>query len=275
MNPPSSTLTSTATLTATAVAGSVPAATRPASMASRITILAAGSAIYALFLATFLYVIAFVGDVFVPKTIDSGAAGPLGVAIAVNGAFLALFALQHAIMARPEFKARWTKVVPRAIERSLFVLATCTILLLMVWQWRPMPGIVWETSGALAWGLIGLSALGWLTVLVSTFLIDHFELFGLRQVVLHALGKPYEPPRFRERALYKLVRHPIMLGFLIAFWATPVMTQGHLLFALLTTGYILVGVQLEERDLVRAHGERYLNYRRRVRGILPLPKRAA
>lgn len=265
MNPPTS---------ASAVAGAAPAASRPASMASRITILAAGTAIYALFLATFLYMIAFVGNVFVPKTIDSGSAGPLGVAIAVNAAFLALFAVQHAIMARPGFKARWTRVVPREIERSLFVLAASVILCLMVWQWRPMPGIVWQTSGALAWALTGLSALGWLIVLVSTFLIDHFELFGLRQVVLHALGKPYEPPRFRERALYKLVRHPIMLGFLIAFWATPVMTQGHLLFALLTTGYILVGVQLEERDLVRVHGDSYLDYRRRVRGILPLPKRA-
>ena len=247
----------------------------PPSTSSRALSLLYGSLIYVGFLGVFLYTIGFVAGVIVPKDIDDGTPVPLGEALLVNGGFLALFAVQHAVMARRSFKERWTRIVPRQIERSTFVLATITILSLMYWQWRPMPEVVWSVTGAAAWVLAALAALGWGTVLLSTFLIDHFELFGLRQVVLHALGRPYEPPRFRERSLYRVVRHPLMLGFLLAFWCAPTMTVGHLFFAGLCTGYILVGVRMEERDLVAAHGEAYLDYRRRVPGLLPLPRRTA
>lgn len=241
----------------------------------RAAILVYGSAVYALFLATFLYLIGFVAGAFVPKHIDSGPAGPIAPALLGNALLLGLFAVQHAIMARPWWKQRWTRIVPVAAERSTFVLTTCMVLAVMVWFWQPLPGVVWRVEGAPAVGLHVVAACGWAIVLVSTFLIDHFELFGLRQVVLQFVGRPYTAPRFRERALYKLVRHPLMLGFLIAFWAAPVMTVGHLFFAAMCTAYILVGVRLEERDLVRAHGSAYRDYRRRVRGLLPLPRRVA
>jgi len=247
----------------------------PASALHRVLTLIYGVSVYTFFLGTFLYAIGFVANAVVPKGIDSGAVGPIGTALLVNGAFLALFAVQHAIMARPAFKRRWTKIVPQAAERSTFVLATCAILASMFWLWQPMPGVVWHVEGPVAIALWTLSGLGWATVLVSTFLIDHFELFGLRQVVIHALGRPFQPARFRERGIYKLARHPLMLGFLVAFWATPHMTWGHLFFAVMCTGYIAVGLQMEERDLVAAHGEKYLDYRRRVRSILPLPRRAS
>lgn len=252
---------------------SAPAATP--SLAKRLLVLAYGGAVYLFFLGTFLYVMGFLFRAVVPKHVDSGAPGPLLEALLVNGGFLALFALQHAVMARPAFKRRWTRLVPAVVERSTFVLATCTILSLMVWQWRPMPEVVWHVEGPAAVALWSLSALGWGIVLLSTFLIDHFELFGLRQVVVHFLGRPAESPRFQERSLYRLVRHPLMLGFLIAFWSTPIMTVGHLFFAVMCTGYILVGVRIEERDLIAVHGEAYLDYRRRVPGILPLPRRAS
>lgn len=231
--------------------------------------------VYVLFLATFHYMIAFVSGVLVPKHVD----GPLPAAgsdpwlsAAINAGLLGLFALQHALMARRWFKAWITRRIPKVAERSTFVLATCLVLGLLVLCWRPIPDLVWQVEGVGRWVLHGVGALGWLVVLVSTFLIDHFELFGLRQGVLHLLGRPYEAPTFRERALYRLVRHPIMVGFLLAFWGAPVMTAGHLLFAALATSYIFVGVALEERDLVRTHGEKYLEYRRRVRAFLPLPR---
>ena len=242
---------------------------------SRTLSLAYGVLTYGLFLATFLYVLCFVMGWYVPITIDGGRAASLTEALLVNGGFLALFAVQHTIMARRAFKRWWTRYVPVQIERTTFVLITCLILIGMVWQWRAMPSVVWQVEGAFAWALTGISLAGWGTVLLSTFLIDHFDLFGLRQVVRHFQGKPHEGPRFRERSLYKRVRHPLMLGFLVAFWATPVMTVGHLFFAAMCTGYILVGLQIEERTLVAEHGQNYRDYQRRVPMLIPLPRKGA
>ena len=254
---------------------SVAPAAAPASAVSRFASLLYGSLVYVLFLGTFLYMIGFVAGAIVPKHIDSGTPSPLGLTLLINGGFLALFAIQHTIMARPAFKARWTRIVPAQVERSTFVLVTCAILIGMIWQWRPLPGVVWHLEGPVATALWVLSGLGWATVLVATFLINHFDLFGLRQVVSHFLGGRLAAPKFYERGLYRIVRHPLMTGFLIAFWATPHMTWGHLLFAGGCTGYILFGLMVEERDLIREHGELYLDYRRRVRGLLPLPRRSA
>ncbi len=237
--------------------------------------LAYGSLAYVCFLGTFLYAIGFVTGFLVPKTVDGGASAGWTEALLVNGGFLALFAVQHTIMARRAFKRRWTRIVPAVIERSTFVLVTCAILVGMFWQWRHMPGTVWAVEGPIAWLLAGVGLLGWGVVLLSSFLIDHFELFGLRQVVRNFLGKLPEAPQFRERSLYRRVRHPLMLGFLLAFWFTPVMSMGHLFFAAMCTGYILVGVRIEEATLVAEHGASYLDYRRRVPGLLPLRRPVA
>lgn len=245
------------------------------SFLARAASLVYGAGIYAGFLATFLYAIAFVSGVLVPTDVNGGRPATLTEALLVNGGILALFALQHTIMARRSFKARWTEIVPVHLERSTFVLVTCLILGTLFWQWRALPGVVWHVEGAAAVALWTLSGLGWATVLVATFLIDHFELFGLRQTVLYALGRDHTQPRFVERSLYKLVRHPLMLGFLVAFWATPHMTTGHLVFAITTTAYILVAIQIEERDLVGLHGDQYREYRKQVGMIIPWPKRAA
>jgi methanethiol S-methyltransferase len=234
-----------------------------------------GVVAYALFLGAFGYAIGFVGNLVVPKGVDSGVAGPLGTALLVDLALLTLFAVQHSGMARPAFKRWWTRIVPEPIERSTYVLLASSALIALFAFWRPLPGIVWQVSAPVAVALLwGSFALGWTIVLLSTFMIGHFDLFGLRQVWLHLRERARPADRFRTPALYRFVRHPIMLGFLIAFWSTPVMTFGHLWFALVTTGYILVAVQLEERDLVRAHGESYRRYQSEVRAFLPLPRAA-
>ena len=230
-----------------------------------------GVATYAFFFGTFLYLIGFVGNWIVPKSIDSGIpAGSTAGAITTNVLLLALFAVQHTIMARPGFKAWWTRWVPWHVERSTFVLLSTAILALMAWQWRPLPAVVWRVDAPMMAALLsGISLAGWGIVFVATFLIDHFELFGLQQTVQYARQRKVEGPAFKERLFYRWVRHPLMLGFLIAFWATPVMSQGHLLFAVVTTAYTLVAIQIEEQTLVYLHGNRYRDYQNRVSMLLP------
>lgn len=242
---------------------------------SRTLVLLYGAACYLVFLATFLYAIGFVAGFGVPKHIDNGIAGAVPLALLVDAALLALFAMQHSVMARPGFKRWWVRFVPPAVERSTYVLCASLALIALFAWWRPIHGDAWDVQApALRWLLLGLSACGWLLVLAGTFLISHFELFGLRQVWLHARGRVATESPFVTRAFYRVVRHPLMLGFLVAFWATPRMSWGHLLFALMTTGYIVLAVKyLEERDLVAAHGEAYLRYQREVPMLLPLTRR--
>jgi methanethiol S-methyltransferase len=229
-----------------------------------------GVASYLVFLVSFLYAVAFVGDFIVPKTIDSGPVSSLALALAINLVLLGAFAIQHSVMARPGFKAVWTRIVPPAVERSTYVLLSSLLLLLLYWKWQPMPAVIWDVSAPAAKALLQLLyALGWLIVLLSTFMINHFDLFGLRQVYLRMRGLDYAPLAFTQRALYKFVRHPIMLGFVIAFWATPHMSVGHFVFSLATTGYIFIGIFLEERDLMSHHGTDYGTYRSRVPMLIP------
>ncbi len=229
---------------------------------------------YLVFFLTFLYAIGFVGNLLVPKSIDSGEPAPFGKALLINALLLGLFAAQHSVMARPAFKRWWTRFVPQPVERSTYVLLASLALLLLFRLWRPMTDVVWDVENAAArYVLWALFFLGWAMVLVSTFLINHFDLFGLRQVYLYQRGRQYTDLGFKTRFLYKLVRHPIMLGFIIAFWSTPRMTVGHLVFALATTAYILIAIQLEERDIVSVHGTEYEKYREEVSMLLPIPKR--
>lgn len=259
---------------AVSVSGRPDAFVATPSTLSRVASAVYGGVVYTIFFATFMYAIGFIGNLAAPKTIDSGAPGPFWPSLLINVALLGLFGLQHSVMARPGFKAVWTKIVPRQIERATFVLATCICLVLMYYQWRPMPQAVWTVESSAARGLLhGLYAAGWLIALLSTVMINHFELFGLRQVYLHFQGRPHKELGFRVTGFYRYVRHPIMVGFLIAFWATPDMTVGRLVFAGVTTAYILVAVYaFEERDLTRHFGARYEYYKSRVYGLVPLRK---
>lgn len=225
---------------------------------------------YTVFLGSFLYAIGFVGNLVVPKTIDSGPAAALPEALIINLVLLGLFAVQHSVMARPGFKAVWTRIVPRPVERSTYVLLSSLLLILIFWKWQAMPTLLWDVASPLLKALLlTLFVMGWLILLLSTFMINHFDLFGLRQVYLRMRGLDYTPVGFTERAFYKFVRHPIMLGFVIAFWATPRMSIGHLVFAFATTGYILIGIFLEERDLMKSHATEYGAYRARVPMLFP------
>lgn len=239
-------------------------------MIGRVTAFVYGVVCYLIFFATFLYAIAFLGDFGLVKAIDSGPETSLGAALAINAGLLGLFAVQHSVMARPWFKRAWTRIIPPVAERSTYVLFASMAMALMFWQWRPMGGTVWHVSdpaGRLTlWTLYGA---GWLLLLVATFLINHFDLFGLRQVYLHLMGQPYTGLPFRTPGLYKHVRHPIYVAWLCIFWATPEMTTAHLVFALATTGYILMAIPWEERDLIRAHGEAYRLYREQVPKLVP------
>jgi methanethiol S-methyltransferase len=233
-----------------------------------------GAASYLVFVVAFLYAIGFVGNIVVPRTVDHGIAAPIGRAVVVDVVLLGVFAVQHSVMARRGFKRWWTRFVPPSIERSTFVLLASAALLLIYWQWRTIPTVIWDLRqpvGRVAlWGLFWL---GWAIVIASTFVINHFDLFGLRQVYLAWRGEPYTEIDFKIPSLYRLVRHPMMLGLVIAFWAAPTMTAGHLLFAIGTTGYIVIAVQWEERDLVVALGDQYRDYRGSVSMLLPRPRR--
>lgn len=240
----------------------------------RILTFAYGVASYLVFFVTFLYAIGFVGNLVVPKSIDSNESAPFTSALLINALLLALFAIQHSVMARPAFKKWWTKFVPQPVERSTYVLLASLALILLFWQWRPITAVVWSVENpAGRYILWVLFFIGWATVLVGTFLINHFDLFGLRQVYLYQRGREYTELGFRTPFLYKVVRHPIMLGFIIAFWATPRMTVGHLVFAIVTTAYILIAIQLEERDIMSIHGTAYEEYRKQVSMLLPFPKK--
>ena len=240
----------------------------------RILTFAYGLICYLIFFVTFLYAIGFVGNVAVPKSIDSGAASTFGPSLLINAVLLGLFAVQHSVMARPAFKRWWTSFVPKQIERSTYVLLASLLLLLLFWQWRPMTSVIWDVQNTVGRAALQvLFWLGWLTVLLSTFMINHFELFGLRQAFANLRGLEPEAHCFKTPGLYRVCRHPIMLGFIVAFWATPHMTVGHLVFAVATTLYILIALQLEERDLVNAYGATYTDYRRRVSMLIPLPRK--
>ncbi len=229
---------------------------------------------YIAFFGTILYAIGFVGNLVVPKTIDSEPQVSLIQAILINAALLLLFAMQHSIMARPAFKQWWTRIIPTALERSSFVLLSSLCLMLLMWQWQPIGGVVWSIDNSFAKTILFILYLtGWGLVFVSTFLINHFDLFGLRQVWLYFTGKPYTALPFRLPALDKLGRHPLYLGFIIAFWSTPLMTIAHLLFAILTTGYILTAIQFEERDLLTHFGDKYREYKKWAPMLIPFSKR--
>jgi protein-S-isoprenylcysteine O-methyltransferase Ste14 len=239
---------------------------------ARLFVLLYGVVSYFIFFITFLYAVGFVGNLIVPKSIDSGATASFGASLIINIILLSIFAIQHSVMARPAFKEWWTQIIPPVIERSTYVLLSSLALILLYWLWQPMNGVIWEVTNPFGQTILwALFLVGWIIVLLSTFLINHFDLFGLRQVYLYVRGKEYTHIDFRMPLLYKIVRHPIMLGFVIAFWATPYMSVSHLLFAVMTTVYILIAVQFEEHDLVKHYGDEYQQYRQSVSMIIPFP----
>jgi methanethiol S-methyltransferase len=243
-------------------------------MFKRIAFFIYGTLSYLIFLGTFLYAIGFIGNFGVPTTLDGVPSGSLGIALAIDVGLLGLFAMQHSVMARKWFKDWLTRIVPKPLERSTYVLFSSLALILLFWQWRPLGGVVWSIEDPWAQFIVrGLFAFGWGLVLVSTFLINHFDLFGLRQVWLYLLDRPYTALRFGTPGPYRLVRHPLYVGWLFAFWSTPTMTLAHLLFSVATTAYILIAIQLEERDLVREHGDSYEAYRRSVPMLVPFRRR--
>ena len=245
-------------------------------MIKRLGFFVYGVVCYAIFFATFLYAIGFIGNFGVPSTLDEPAREPLARAILIDAALLGLFAVQHSVMARRWFKERWTKIVPPVIERSTYVLFSSLALIVLFWQWRPLGGVVWSVENPAGRAvLFALFAFGWGLVLVSTFLINHFDLFGLRQVWLFLRGRPYTKLEFGTPGPYRLVRHPLYVGWFFAFWMTPAMTYAHLLFAIATTAYILIAIQFEERDLVHEHGSSYEDYRRRVPMLVPFTRSSA
>jgi len=240
-------------------------------MFGRVATFVYGVLSYLIFFGTFLYAVGFLGNVIVPKSIDSGRTAPLGEALLINAALLTLFAVQHSTMARPWFKRMWTRIVPKQAERSTYVLLSSVLLILLFALWQPIGGVVWNVEQPVLRALLyGLFAMGFLLVLISTFLINHFDLFGLRQVWLYLRGKDYTQLRFGTPILYRHVRHPLYLGWLFAFWATPTMTIAHLVFALATTAYIFMAIQLEEKDLIDTYGDAYKRYRQNVPMIVPV-----
>jgi len=242
----------------------------------RILVFGYGVVAYAIFFVTFLYAAGFVGNLVVPKSMDSAREAPFWWALVVDTLLLGVFALQHSVMARPAFKAWWTRIVPEPMERSTYVLFSSLALILLFWQWQPIGGVVWDVQDPVGRGILyGLFASGWLLVLITTFLINHFDLFGLRQVWLYLRDKPYTSLRFVTPGPYRMVRHPLYVGWLLAFWATPTMTATHLVFAIATTAYILIAIQFEERDLIQAHGGDYAAYRKHVPMLLPRWPRAS
>jgi protein-S-isoprenylcysteine O-methyltransferase Ste14 len=233
-----------------------------------------GIVAYGVTLVALLYLIGFTGNLIVPKSIDSGTAGPLLQSAIVDTMLIGLFAIQHSVMARPGFKRWWTRMVPPSVERSTYVLFASFALLLLYWQWQPIPALVWTVANPTATSVLdGIFWLGWVVLVASTFLLSHFELFGLSQVFARLFGKPPLETKFRTPLLYRRVRHPIYLGVLLAVWATPAMTAGHLLFAVVLTGYILIGIQLEEHDLIHQFGDQYRRYRRHAAMLIPIPGR--
>ena len=243
---------------------------------SRISGFVYGLVCYAIFFATFLYAIGFVGNLVVPKTIDAAPILSFPLALLINVGLLGLFGIQHSVMARPAFKRWWTQFVPTPLERSTYVLLSSLCLIALFYFWQPLGITIWHVQNPIGQIILySLFAFGWLLVLIATFLINHFDLFGLRQVYLYLIDRDYTPLQFATPGPYKVVRHPLYVGWLFAFWATPTMTATHLVFALITTAYILVAIQFEERDLVAVHGEAYVNYRRRVPMIIPFSRRQA
>jgi protein-S-isoprenylcysteine O-methyltransferase Ste14 len=233
-----------------------------------------GVAAYGCTLVAMLYLIGFVGNLAVPKSIDSGTAGPLLQSVIVDTMLIALFAIQHSVMARQGFKRWWTRVVPPSVERSTYILSTSFVLLILYWQWQSIPAPVWTVQGPIAAEVIdGIFWLGWVVLVASTYMLNHFEMFGLSQVFARLFGKQLPETKFRAPLLYRRVRHPIYLGILLAVWATPAMTAGHLLFSVMITGYILIGIQLEEHDLVQQFGDQYRRYRKHAAMLVPLPGR--